>query len=151
MDIQENKTIEKTIERTYINMGDINVGGKTVNISGGIMINVRVETTGVTWDELHEALGCASSPRVKIQSRLRMESTEVLTRWAKTGYEIKFRDLNIRAANRPKTVIVVKTLKDAMAAYADIGEFLTACENAGWLEMTSSDNLTKLHTEFHKV
>jgi len=131
-------------KRTFIDMGSIHIGGKTVDIKDGVYIEVKIETTGCTWDELHDALGAASSPRVKVQAKLRQMETEELQQLSKSGYTTGLKDLGIRSAGKAK-VVRVTTLEGALEEFPDVGKFIQACESAGWLEMTSKENLVRLH------
>jgi len=135
-------------KETFIQMNQIHVGGGKVDIDGGVYIDVKINTTGCSWEELHDALGAASSPRVKVQARLRQKEVSELRKLAKNGYEISLKDLGIRAVQQAR-VVKVNTLADALEEFIGVDEFIKACDDAGWLAMTSRDNLTKIHMEYY--
>ena len=136
-------------KETFIQMNQVHVGGGKVDIKGGVYINVRIETTGSTWEELHDALGAASSPRVKVQAKLRQKSVEELKRLSRIGYKVRLKDLGIRSTPQAR-VVKVLTLADALEEFKDVDNFIQACEDAGWMAMTSREHLVNLHLRHYE-
>lgn len=128
-----------------INMNQIHVGGADVEISGGVYVDVKISLDDCEFEDLVGFLHHASSPRVKVQAKLRALSTEDLRQAERLGFRIRLKDLYGRSPQRQ--VVRVLTLDGALREYPDVVDFIDACENAGWTKLASVEKLTELHVK----
>jgi len=124
----------------------IHVGGKLVDKP--VFIDVTLDCSEITLEDAFDIFVNASSPRVKLQGRLRTLSQEKLNKLAKEGCTVNLKKLYETKQPKPKKVVHVATLREALQEFPIVEDFLAACRQAGWTELATEEQLSQKHRLF---
>jgi len=126
----------------------IHVGGKLVDKP--VYIDVTLDCTDITLEDAFDIFVNASSPRVKLQGKLRSLSQEKLDKLAREGCVVNLKKLYEvkQQPKQPKKVVHVATLREALQEFPVVEDFLAACRQAGWTELATEEQLAQKHRSF---
>jgi len=124
----------------------VHVGGKLVDKP--VFIDVTLDCSEITLEDAFDIFVNASSPRVKLQGKLRQLSQEKLNKLAKEGCVVNLKKLYEAKQPKPKKVVHVATLREALQEFPVVEDFLAACRQAGWTELATEKQLTEKHRSF---